>query len=154
MASLILRETITAWLICPPTSTTTASAGTNKGVHEGSVNGAIKISPVPRDPGSEGSVTTLAIPSTTPGHPPKPSRDSPTFKGLKSSGPISSRSCHKDGSGKSPSKIKGGTLLESSLRICFRSVICLSKAEGFLINSSNSVSRTNHKSMSSLLSRC
>src|SRR5690242_9934839 len=33
-------DTMTAWLIWAPTSTTTPAAGTNSGVHEGSVIGA------------------------------------------------------------------------------------------------------------------
>src|SRR4029079_16217483 len=35
------RLTMMAWLRAAPTSTTTAAAGTNSGVHEGSVMGAI-----------------------------------------------------------------------------------------------------------------
>ena len=37
------RLTITAWLLWPPTSTTTAPAVKKSGVHDGSVSGATRI---------------------------------------------------------------------------------------------------------------
>ena len=44
------RLTITAWLMMAPTSTTTASAARNNGVHAGSVSGATSTSPGSQTP--------------------------------------------------------------------------------------------------------
>ena len=66
------RLTITAWLSIAPTSTTTASTGTNSGVHDGSVIGATSTSPGPMSRGSEGSSTMRARPRATPGQPAMP----------------------------------------------------------------------------------
>jgi hypothetical protein len=62
------RLTIAAWLITAPTSTTTAAAETNSGVHDGSVRGATGISPGSRSSASPGSWMTRATPVTTPAH--------------------------------------------------------------------------------------
>ena len=59
------------------TSTTTAAAGTNSGVHEGSVMGATRTSPGSSRVGSLLSSTTRAVPSTTPQHPGRPTIVSP-----------------------------------------------------------------------------
>src|SRR5256885_16947921 len=63
------RDTITAWVIWAPTSTTTAAAGTNKGVHAGSVTGATRTSPGSSAVGSDGSSTTLGRRVAVPAHP-------------------------------------------------------------------------------------
>ena len=65
-------------MICAPTSTTTAEAGTNSGVHDGSVYGAISTSPGSRPIGSAGSSTTRARPRATPGQPGMPVSTVPT----------------------------------------------------------------------------
>ena len=61
-----------AWLNGAPTSTTTPAAGTNSGVHAGSVIGAISTSPGSSAVGSAGSSTTRARPRDTPGQPGQP----------------------------------------------------------------------------------
>ena len=66
------RLTMTAWLMVPPTSTITPAAGTNSGVHDGSVMGATRMSPGSRAPGSDGSVTIRARPVAVPALPPMP----------------------------------------------------------------------------------
>src|SRR3954468_7533975 len=63
------RDTITAWVIWAPTSTTTAAAGTKRGVQAGSVTGAISTSPGSSANGSEGSVMIRARPVATPAQP-------------------------------------------------------------------------------------
>ena len=57
---------ITACVIRAPTFTTTAAAGTNSGVHAGSVDGATRTSPGPRSPRSNGSVRCAPRPRATP----------------------------------------------------------------------------------------
>lgn len=122
------RETMTAWLICPPTSTTTASTGTNSGVHDGSVSGATRTSPGPSSPGSPGSVTMRATPSATPGQPPRPEIDSPTASDRPRR--ASSRNGHVSAGGSSPSKTKGGTRRASSSRTRRRSAIVAPNGTG------------------------
>ena len=131
------RETITAWLIWPPTLTTTASAGTNNGVQEGSVSGAIRISPGPRSLGSEGSVMTFAVPSATPGHPPNPFSISPGLACALWLTFISDLRGQVSGSGICPSNINGGIRFESSPLTRFLSLIFSSNEGGLSINSSS-----------------
>ncbi len=71
------RLTITACDIAAPTSTTTAAAGTNSGVHDGSVLGATSTSPGSRPVGSNESSTTRARPVALPGQPGNPVSVSP-----------------------------------------------------------------------------
>src|SRR5581483_9758429 len=66
------RLTMAAWENGEPTSTTTAAAGRNSGVHDGSVIGATSTSPGPSWAGSDGSSTTRAVPRALPGQPPTP----------------------------------------------------------------------------------
>src|SRR5438477_8172913 len=75
------RDTMTAWVIWAPTSTTTAAAGTNSGVHAGSVTGATSTSPGSSANGSDGSVTMRARPVALPAHPgiPVSTVPGPTF---------------------------------------------------------------------------
>lgn len=115
------RDTITAWLIWPPTSTTTASTGTNNGVHDGSVSGAMRTSPGPMSPGSPGSVTILARPSATPAHPAIPERCSPGPSGA--SAEASVRSGQVSAGGISPSNTNGGTRRDNSSRTRRRSAM-------------------------------
>ena len=75
------RLTITEWLNGAPTSTTTPAAGINSGVQDGSVIGATRISPGSSPRGSPGSVTTRALPVTTPGLPGTPANSSPASAG-------------------------------------------------------------------------
>ena len=71
------RLTMIAWLSAAPTSTTTAAAGTNNGVHDGSVIGATRTSPGCSAEGSLESRITRAVPSATPGQPGIPAIVSP-----------------------------------------------------------------------------
>ena len=105
---------MTAWLIWPPTSTTTASTGTNSGVQLGSVIGAMRTSPGPRSPGRAGSSTTRARPRATPGQPPMPVRIEPTGTGTTSE---SARRFHVATGGTSPSNTNGGTSPDSASRV-------------------------------------
>ena len=57
------RLTITAWLFMAPTSTITPAAGTNRGVQDGSVFGATRMSPGSSASGSPGSSRTRAGPA-------------------------------------------------------------------------------------------
>ena len=80
-------------------STTTPAAGTNSGVHAGSVLGATSTSPGSSAVGSLGSRMMRARPSETPGHPGKPWMDSPPAS---RSACTSRRHCHVDGSDGEP----------------------------------------------------
>ena len=60
-------DTIMAWLPIAPTSTITAPAVTNSGVHDGSVTGATSTSPGSSSVASAGWSTTWATPVATPG---------------------------------------------------------------------------------------
>src|ERR1700682_4184076 len=73
------RDTMTAWLIWAPTSTTTAAAGTNSGVQAGSVIGATRTSPGSSACGAEGSRMILARPVALPGQPGMPVSTVPAF---------------------------------------------------------------------------
>ena len=95
-----------AWLNAAPTSTTTPPAGTNNGVHDGSVLGATRTSPGPSAVGSLESSTTRATPSETPGHPGKPWTLSPAASGSTST---SSRFGHDDGSLGESAKTNSGS---------------------------------------------
>src|SRR5581483_688500 len=103
------REAMTAWLTTAPTSTTTAAAARNSGVHEGSVIGATRTSPAPRPRGSPGSVTTRARPRAVPPQPAIPCRRLPPASGSAER----PRLAHVSTGGGSPSKRKGGTRLRS-----------------------------------------
>ena len=105
------RLTITAWLSGAPTSTTTAAAGTNSGVHDGSVMGATSTSPGSRAVGSLESSTTRALPSATPEHPGTPWSVSPEPRPSKTA---ASRLAHVEGSGGSPTKTNAGSRSDSS----------------------------------------
>src|SRR6476661_220952 len=73
----ISRLTIAACENGAPTSTTTAEAATNSGVQDGSVIGAMRISPGSSAEGSSGVVRTRAMPRAVPVQPDTPTTDSP-----------------------------------------------------------------------------
>ena len=103
------------WLIWPPTLTTTAEAGMNNGVHAGSVNGAIKMSPASIKLGSDGSRMTRARPRATPAHPGMPWMDSPAPHTLTGASP---RRGHSEIGGTLPSMMKNGGSRSHSLCHC------------------------------------
>ena len=98
------RLTITEWLSAAPTSTTTALALTNNGVHDGSVSGATSTSPGDSAVGSLLSSTTRARPRAMPGQPGKPASVSPAESCGSSDAP---RRGHSDIGGGSPTMTNG-----------------------------------------------
>src|SRR5204862_2093141 len=96
-----------AWEKGDPTSTTTAAAGRNSGVHDGSVIGATSTSPGPSWEGSDGSSTTRAVPRATPGQPPTPWIASPATSFTAAA--AWERRAHSDSGGGSPAITNGGS---------------------------------------------
>src|SRR3954465_2954545 len=100
------RDTITAWVIWAPTSTTTAAAGTNNGVHAGSVTGATSTSPGSSANGSDGSVMMRARPVATPAQPGMPVGTVPDSTWATDD---ESRRGHDDSGGTSQATMNGGS---------------------------------------------
>ena len=96
-----------AWENGEPTSTTTATAGRNSGVHDGSVIGATSTSPGPSCDGSDGSSTTRAVPRAVPGQPPTPWIASPGAS--VAAGAASERRAHSSSGGGAPAITNGGS---------------------------------------------
>ncbi len=89
-----------------PTSTTTADAATNSGVHAGSVIGAMRISPGCRADGSSGLVSTRARPRAVPVQPETPVMVSPASARVLT---CASRRAHSSECGAAPLTTNGGT---------------------------------------------
>src|SRR4029077_10129055 len=98
------RLTMIAWLSGAPTSTTTPAAGTNSGVHDGSVIGATSTSPGSSAEGSCESSTTRARPWAIPGQPGMPCNVSPSLTTATGRPP---RVAHVDTGGGVPSNTNG-----------------------------------------------
>src|SRR5438270_2358445 len=130
------RETITAWVIWAPTSTTTAAAGTNSGVHAGSVTGATSTSPGSSANGSDGSVTMRARPVAVPAHPGMPVKTvpGPTF----STAAAASRRLHVESGGTSQDTMNGGSSSNSDRYWASRSRTTDENGAGSATNSSSS----------------
>ncbi len=105
------RLTTTAWLFMAPTSTTTAPAMRNSGVHAASVKGATRTSPGSSRAMSDGSVRTQTRPVTRPAPPPSPDRTSPS---LSSGMRRSVRRGHCDSGAGSAAMMNGGSSSNSS----------------------------------------
>ena len=75
------RDTMLAWLPMAPMSVTTAPAARNSGVHDGSVDSVMRMSPGSKPSGSPGSCSTRARPVTTPGEQATPVNTSPADTG-------------------------------------------------------------------------
>ena len=86
-------------------------AGTNNGVHDGSVIGATSTSPGPRAIGSMGSAMTRARPLATPGHPGSPCNSSPTARWSTAAAP---RTGQLSGPSALPTNTNGGTVVWSA----------------------------------------
>src|SRR5436305_7160260 len=112
------RDTITAWVIWAPTSTTTAAAGTNSGVQAGSVTGAISTSPGSNAKGSDGSVMIRARPVATPAQPGMPVS---TVPGPTCSTVDEPRRFHVDSGGTSQATMNGGSNSNMARYDCSRS---------------------------------
>ena len=100
------RLTMTAWLSAAPTSTTTAEAGTNKGVHDGSVPGATSTSPGSSADALVGVSTIRARPLARPGQPGTPEIVSPTATPFTARDPLAG---HAEFGGASPLMMNGGS---------------------------------------------
>jgi hypothetical protein len=135
------RLTMIAWLTTAPTLTTTATAGTNNGVHAGSVIGAISTSPGSSANGSPGCSTTRARPSATPGAPGTPASTSP---GAATAAETASLRCHDDTGGATPSMMNGGSYSHNSRYCSSRAVTRGRKPSGPATNASSSSSSSMH----------
>src|SRR3954470_6720343 len=111
------RDTITAWVIWAPTSTTTAAAGTNNGVHAGSVTGATRMSPGSRAVGSDGSMMMRARPVAVPAQPGIPVSTVPLAT---LSIPLASRRGNSDNGGAVRYTMNGGSSSYSARYSCSR----------------------------------
>ena len=140
------RLTMMAWLNGAPTFTTTPPAGTNSGVHDGSVMGATRMSPGSRFVGSAESSTTRARPTAVPGHPGIPWRESPGAAWV--SAPAE-RGGQVSGVGWSPTKRKGSSSADSSSKRALRSAITSRCVPGALSSASCSSTVRNARSVGS-----
>ena len=100
------RLTIAACENGAPTSTTTADAPTNSGVHDGSVMGATRTSSGSSSSTSSGLRTTRARPRALPGLPATPAATSPTGNSV---AVTEARRTHSVAGGTSPATTNGGT---------------------------------------------